>query len=267
MVAENALDLELVRSVAGTFRVPPREAASIIDRVGRAVGTWPRVASALGISRGDRDAMADAFLANEEGCSVSTRRKGSRKSTPNESLTMDLVRRWLHRTPTAVVVALLALGAPVADAQDADLTAQSIAGGAWHFASIPCADGLVSAVSPRLTSSTQTGFSPEDFQQSGVSVTIRFSQPWKYLARLTTTKETIVHYEGMAGNALMQSERAGDRVQVCLTGFPLPRIDPATKHVLCDPDQDPRGFEFRVYDVRRHAAYIGPNAEHACGGA
>ena len=69
------------------------------------------------------------------------------------------------------------------------------------------------------------------------------------------------------GNDVMQAERPGDRVQLCLAGFPLPRVDPSTHRVECNPDSDARGFTFRVYDYRRHAAYIGMNAEHDCGGA
>jgi hypothetical protein len=65
----------------------------------------------------------------------------------------------------------------------------------------------------------------------------------------------------------MRTERVGDAVQICLTGFPLPRVDPKTHQVLCNPDADARGFEFRVYDYRQHAAYIGINSEHGCGGA
>jgi hypothetical protein len=154
-----------------------------------------------------------------------------------------------------------------AAAQDVDFDAQTAAGGAWHYKSVPCAMGVVSDVGPRLQSMGQTVFTAADYDSSGVSVGIRFPQPWHFLASLSATKEYIVHYQGAAGNAIMRSERAGDSVQVCLVSFPAPRIDPATHRVLCDPDKDARGLTFRVYDVRQHAAYVGPNSEHDCGGA
>ncbi len=65
----------------------------------------------------------------------------------------------------------------------------------------------------------------------------------------------------------MRSERRGDRIQVCLLSFPLPRFDKATHQWICDPDADPRGWMFRVYEYRRHAAFYGPNTQHSCGGA
>jgi serine/threonine-protein kinase HipA len=58
---DNALDLELVRSVAAYFRVSARDANEIIDRVSRAVGQWTEVASGLGITRSEQSSMAHAF--------------------------------------------------------------------------------------------------------------------------------------------------------------------------------------------------------------
>jgi hypothetical protein len=169
------------------------------------------------------------------------------------------------------VLALVVWPALAASAQAVDYQAmtqaETAAGGAWHFKSIPCAEGTVTDVTPRLRSLNQTVFTAQDFEQSGVAVSIRFAAPWRYLAELRTTSARVVHYQGTPGNALMQSERAGDRVQVCLVSFPVPRVDPSTKRTLCDPDRDPRGFEFRVYDYRQHAAYIGPDSQHMCGGA
>jgi hypothetical protein len=62
----------------------------------------------------------------------------------------------------------------------------------------------------------------------------------------------------VAANKLMESEQKGDRVQVCLASFPTPSRDPQTGAVVCDPNIDPRGMTYRVYDYKRHAAYMGP---------
>jgi serine/threonine-protein kinase HipA len=59
--SDNALDLDLVRSVATYFRISAREADAIIDRVAEAVGQWPQVATELGINRGEQNEMSDAF--------------------------------------------------------------------------------------------------------------------------------------------------------------------------------------------------------------
>ena len=61
-------------------------------------------------------------------------------------------------------------------------------------------------------------------------------------------------------NPIMLQERVGDRVQVCLVGTPTPTD-------RCDPGKDSRGRIYRVYDYRLHAAYVGENGNHACGGA
>jgi serine/threonine-protein kinase HipA len=59
--SDNALDLDLARSVAPYFRVKDAEATSIVDGVADAVRRWPEVASTLGISRSEQDEMSDAF--------------------------------------------------------------------------------------------------------------------------------------------------------------------------------------------------------------
>lgn len=56
------------------------------------------------------------------------------------------------------------------------------------------------------------------------------------------------------------AERTGDRVQVCLLTMPAPSQS-------CNPDIDPRGRVYRVWDYRQRAAYSGASGEHACGGA
>lgn len=58
---DNTLDLDLVREVAPSFRVAPPRAAAIIDEVREAVRGWDAEARAAGLSRSERDDMADAF--------------------------------------------------------------------------------------------------------------------------------------------------------------------------------------------------------------
>lgn len=59
--ADNALDLELVRSVAPYFRVPARKADETIARCRAVVRQWPRVAESLKIPAREQERMADAF--------------------------------------------------------------------------------------------------------------------------------------------------------------------------------------------------------------
>jgi serine/threonine-protein kinase HipA len=63
--SDNALDLDLARSVAPYFRIKDADATSIIERVAKSVGEWRRVADSLGIRRSEQDTMADAFRAAE----------------------------------------------------------------------------------------------------------------------------------------------------------------------------------------------------------
>lgn len=58
---DNALDLELVRSVAPIFRVPLNEADQMIEDFQGVVRQWPTLANALGISRREQDEMSMAF--------------------------------------------------------------------------------------------------------------------------------------------------------------------------------------------------------------
>lgn len=62
--SDNALDLDLARSVAPYFRVKPAAVNRIIDRTAEAVGQWRKTASELGIRRSEQDEMSDAFRAN-----------------------------------------------------------------------------------------------------------------------------------------------------------------------------------------------------------
>ncbi|NWB31112.1 type II toxin-antitoxin system HipA family toxin [Pseudomonas gingeri] len=59
--ADNALDLELAREVAGYFRVRRAEADEIIADFQEVVRQWPTVADALGLSRREQESMAPAF--------------------------------------------------------------------------------------------------------------------------------------------------------------------------------------------------------------
>jgi len=62
---DNALDLDLARSVAHLFRVSPADANDIIDRCKSVVAQWSTIATKLQLSRREQEHMADAFrLAN-----------------------------------------------------------------------------------------------------------------------------------------------------------------------------------------------------------
>lgn len=65
--SDNALDLDLVRSVAPYFRIKDAQAKTIIDRVAEAVRGWRELAVSLKIRRGEQDEMADAFAVRAAG--------------------------------------------------------------------------------------------------------------------------------------------------------------------------------------------------------
>ncbi|ETK20336.1 HipA domain-containing protein [Pseudomonas sp. FH4] len=58
---DNALELELARSVAGYFRVPLNEADRLIEAFKGVVRQWPTLANAMGISRQEQERMSRAF--------------------------------------------------------------------------------------------------------------------------------------------------------------------------------------------------------------
>ena len=58
---DNALDLNLARSVAHYFRVSPDDANAIIDNCKSVVVQWPTIAAKLQMSRREQERMADAF--------------------------------------------------------------------------------------------------------------------------------------------------------------------------------------------------------------
>ncbi|WP_426232813.1 type II toxin-antitoxin system HipA family toxin [Pseudomonas sp. TWP3-2] len=64
--SDNALDLELAREVAGTFRVNNEDAEQIINDFQLTVMQWPTLASALGIPRREQENMAPAFQLSEK---------------------------------------------------------------------------------------------------------------------------------------------------------------------------------------------------------
>ncbi len=142
-----------------------------------------------------------------------------------------------------------------------------VGGGPWHYHSVPCIDGVVDKVTPRLADADQHIFTPSDFERSGVAVEIKLSRKFDFLPNNPRTRAGVVHYQGDHDNQIMEAERPGDHVQVCLRSFPTPSIDPTTGRIQCNPDKDPRGWRFRVYDYRQHAAYYGSESEHYCGGA
>ena len=60
---DNALDLELARSVAPYFRIRDAEALRTITRLRETMAGWREIAAQLGITDGEQDAMAPAFQA------------------------------------------------------------------------------------------------------------------------------------------------------------------------------------------------------------
>ncbi len=65
---------------------------------------------------------------------------------------------------------------------------------------------------------------------------------------------SVTHYQSERQNDLMMSEEPGDRVQICLIGLPVPEYSATLNSWICNPDTDGRGYTFRVYDYKRHAA-------------
>jgi hypothetical protein len=179
---------------------------------------------------------------------------------------MDAMKRVrLLMAVASCVVLLRAVPAAAEMTAEQEEEAMMLAGGAWHAGKfVPCADGTVTDVEPRLETPGVTGSARFE---SGVATYIRLPTAPKFLNGQPFPTASVVHYDGDPTNKLMESERKGDRVQVCLVSFPTPSHDLQTGAVVCDPNTDPRGMTFRVYDYKRHAAYVGPDSEHGCGGA
>jgi hypothetical protein len=186
------------------------------------------------------------------------------------------VSRWLNRYGAAIALLVTASGfaawpglaaVPSTASGDRELHDEVVAGGPWHFKTVPCVDGIVDDVGPRLAHPGQRAFTAQDYQQSGVMVHVTLARPTAFLPATTRRDAGVVHYQGELDNDVMARERRGDRVQVCLMAFPTPSYDTATKRFICNPDRDTRGWTFRIYDYRRRVAFFGPDTEHACGGA
>ncbi len=58
---DNAIDLDLARSVAPYFRIAARDANEIITRSRAVVRQWRTIAGELPVSAREREHMADAF--------------------------------------------------------------------------------------------------------------------------------------------------------------------------------------------------------------
>jgi hypothetical protein len=157
----------------------------------------------------------------------------------------------MMRRSLPVALALLAIASPAFGQSD------SYTPGVWHFRSIPCVDTTVTSVAPRLLSLGQKTFSAKDFQMTGVSVT--FATTLGSDPALPPMRVTVTHYQDNSENKIMQAEHIGDKVQVCFLGPPAPTVG-------CDPDKDPRGRTYRIYDYRQRAQYSG-GSQHGCGGA
>ncbi|NNM93391.1 MAG: HipA domain-containing protein [Candidatus Eremiobacteraeota bacterium] len=59
--SDNALDLDLVRSVAPYFRISDTQATATIDRIAKQVHDWRDIADSVGLSRSEQEDMATAF--------------------------------------------------------------------------------------------------------------------------------------------------------------------------------------------------------------
>ena len=124
----------------------------------------------------------------------------------------------------------------------------------------------MSGVAPRLTSGSGGSYTRADFA-SGVQVSFKVARRYKFINTPHPIGVSVVHYQNEPENALMVSEKPGDPVQVCLMDYPYPQYDAKAKRWICNPDIDARGYDFRVYDYKKHRAYYGSNTEHGCGGA
>lgn len=164
------------------------------------------------------------------------------------------------------LVAVLGLVPISAGAADQALHDYVVSGGPWSGLSVPCVKATVSEVAPRLTGGQGSSYTKADFA-SGVQVSFKVPRGYKFINIPHLIGAAVVHYQNEPENGLMMSEKPGDVVQVCLMDYPSPQYDAKEKRSICNPDIDARGYDFRVYDYKRHRAYYGSNTEHGCGGA
>jgi len=165
-----------------------------------------------------------------------------------------------------MLIALVSVAPISAGAVDEGLHDYIVSGGPWTGLSIPCTKGTVREVAPRLTGGEGNSYTKADFA-SGVQVSFKLATRYKFVNIPHLIDPAVVHYQNEPENALMMSEKPGDAVQVCLIDYPTPQYDAKHKQWICNPDTDARGYDFRVYDYKRHRAYYGSNSEHGCGGA
>jgi hypothetical protein len=154
----------------------------------------------------------------------------------------------------AALVALAMIVSPVAGKTQ---TPDPGLRGPWHYLSVACVDTTVYRVEPRLAARGQRTFTKAEFKNEGVEVT--FNSYLGMGAAFPGMRAMVTHYEFEDGDGLMTEERPGDKVQLCF-------LDGPTPNATCNPDRDPRGREYRIFDYKRHASYDGWNEEHGCGG-
>ena len=60
--ADNSLDLDLAREVAGYFRLTDKKAVQIVQEVSIVIKDWKKVATTFKISNAEQERMAPAFI-------------------------------------------------------------------------------------------------------------------------------------------------------------------------------------------------------------
>jgi hypothetical protein len=137
----------------------------------------------------------------------------------------------------------------------------------WPTKRLPCTDATIRVVQPRLGGSDTPRTYPKAEFESGVEVIFALPKGYRFFNSVYAVFPSVTHYQDQPQNDLMMSGRPGDRVQICLVGMPVPEYSATSNGWICNPDTDGRGYSFRVYDYKRHAAYVGTDFEHGCGGA
>jgi hypothetical protein len=115
-----------------------------------------------------------------------------------------------------------------------------------------------SAIPYRCEDSTVTeiGYYFEGSPQSGIYANFQSKLGVETFEKTTAR----VLDRGTLLNSVMDAQVVGDKVQVCLIYMP-------ESEKRCNPEKDPRGRVYRVYNYRLKSAYVGINANHLCGGA
>jgi hypothetical protein len=103
---------------------------------------------------------------------------------------------------------------------------------------------------------TRKGYYFEDQPDSGVYVEFDTNLG---VETFKGEKARVVDRSAPAGS-IMDQQKIGDKVQVCLTSSP-------TAEPYCNPQKDPRGRFYRIFNYRQTSAYSGTNSNHLCGGA